>query len=142
MGRAKKAIAAMPAAGIVITPVRTIPELMWSAETLCSGKEVTFAKAEQALKDLRAGGFDDWRLPTRAELLSLVDLDKYRPAIDTALFPDTKSSFYWSSTPYAGYPADYAWGVDFYNGNTCIGYRDGTGFVRAVRSVSPAAPGQ
>ena len=47
-----------------------------------------------------------------------------------------------SSTPYADNPADYAWGVNFNNGNTNINNRNNTGFVRAVRSVSPAAPGQ
>ncbi len=47
-----------------------------------------------------------------------------------------------SSTPYADNPADYAWGVNFNNGNTNINNRNNTGFVRAVRSVSPAAPGE
>src|SRR5579859_577129 len=47
-----------------------------------------------------------------------------------------------SSTPYANNPADYAWGVNFNNGNTNINNRDNNGFVRAVRSVVPASPGE
>jgi RNA-directed DNA polymerase len=47
-----------------------------------------------------------------------------------------------SSTPNAENPADYAWGVNFNNGNTNITNRNNTGFVRAVRSVAPAAPGE
>jgi len=47
-----------------------------------------------------------------------------------------------SSTPDAENPDDYAWGVNFNNGNTNINNSDNNGFVRAVRSVSPASPGE
>ena len=43
------------------------------------------------------GGFSDWRLPTIKELSYIVDSGSYNPAIDTAYFPDTAASYYWSS---------------------------------------------
>ena len=102
----------------------------------------SFKDAEAYCAQLSLAGRSDWRLPTEEELLSLVDRKAYKPAINGGLFPGTKSEFYWSSTPVADYPADCAWGVHFLNGNTRFYFRDDTGFVRAVRSVSPAAPGQ
>jgi len=147
MSRTKSAAKAAASASVAVVnmPARTIPELLWTAATLCNGSAVSFAKAQAAVQDLNTaafGGFTDWRLPTREELLSLVDLGRYRPAIDTSKFPDTKSGFYWSSTPDAESPVAYAWGVFFYDGHTVISRSDGGGFVRAVRSVSPASPGQ
>ena len=56
-------------------------------------------------------GHNDWRLPNRLELASLVKLDTYNPAIDPA-FPNTPSNSYWSSTLYTPYPAN-AWVVYF-----------------------------
>ena len=58
-----------------------------------------------------------WRLPTIEELASLVDNDNVDPALPPGhLFPDAKSSYYWSSSTDAG-NTSYAWGVNFYSGN-------------------------
>ncbi|MCP4217629.1 MAG: DUF1566 domain-containing protein, partial [bacterium] len=46
--------------------------------------------------------YEDWRLPNRNELQSLVDYSVSNPSIDTDYFPDTEASRYWSSTPYEG----------------------------------------
>jgi len=62
-------------------------------------------------------GFSDWRLPTRRELLSIVDNGRYKPAIDTRSFPNTPAAYYWSSTPYADH-AGSAWEVYFHYGET------------------------
>lgn len=68
--------------------------LEWS-HTLLDGKRVDYATAEAAIKALGP----DWRMPTFDELFSLVDRTRYNPAIDIIKFPDTKSTWYWSSTP-------------------------------------------
>jgi uncharacterized protein DUF1566/carboxypeptidase family protein/SdrD B-like protein len=39
-----------------------------------------------------------WRLPTRMELLTIIDYGKFGPSIDTTYFPGTRSSPYWTST--------------------------------------------
>ena len=107
-----------------------VTQLEWSA-TLCNGKNVDYATAEKACAALGEG----WRLPTRQELESILDLTRHKPAIDTARFPDTKSDWYWTSTPYAWSP-DFAWFVCFGYGNVDDVLRDSNGCcVRAVRSV-------
>ena len=113
--------------------------LVWS-QTLACGR-VNHAKAVQAAADLRFGGHTDWRLPTIQELLGLVDYSRSDPAIDKKMFPGTESAFYWSSTPYAPNPADYAWGVGFNYGFSYYYNRDNDYNVRAVRGPV-VRPGQ
>ena len=64
------------------------------------------------LNAMHFGGYSDWRPPTVEELQSLVDYTCYNPAINTAYFPNTMSSYYWSSTTHAIYSAG-AWCVHF-----------------------------
>ena len=65
------------------------------------------------------GGFSDWRLPTFKELSSIVNSGTYSPAINTDYFPNTKSSYYWSSTTHAG-DTSSAWCVNFSDGDVFI----------------------
>ncbi len=72
-----------------------------------------------------------WRLPTRAELLSLVDFSATAPSINTEFFPTTKSFNYWASTPYTGTP-QHAWSVLFSEGNAYCFLRVLDTYVRCV----------
>ena len=88
-----------------------------------------------ALNSARFGGYSDWRLPTIRELTSIVNhgIPYPGPTIDTGYFPNTVSSFYWSSTTYASYTYN-AWGVDFYYGNDGnYSKKNNSYYVRAVR---------
>ena len=79
-------------------------------------------------------GAGPWRLPILPELLSIVDHDRASaPTIDSAYFPNTVSSVYWSGTVYARLPAN-AWGVWFRYGYTQAGLQTGSTRVRLVRS--------
>ncbi len=80
-------------------------------------------------------GASDWRLPTRRELMSLVDYSVAYPGptIDTAWFPNTQQNAFWSSSPSAGY-SGYAWYVYFYDGFVGSNYRGRNYAVRLVRS--------
>jgi|SRR5579859_5841404 len=122
------------------TVVDELNGLQWQTDD--DGIRRKLTEAEKYCAKLRLADYTDWRLPTEEELLTLVDRKRYSPAINIELFPNTASEFYWSSTPYAYGPADYAWGVYFDDGDTGIDGRDSGGFVRAVRSVVPASPGQ
>ena len=78
-------------------------------------------------------GATDWRLPDLNELQSIAHLGKTYPAIDENYFPNSASSFYWSSSPNA-YGSSYAWGVHFVNGYDGSDNRSSNGRVRLVRS--------
>jgi hypothetical protein len=84
-----------------------------------------------AMNAAHFGGFSDWRLPFLKELKTLIDSNRRNPAIDTAYFPNTQSSFYWSSTTNA-FSTTGAWGVDFYYGYV-PNDRHYSVYVRAVR---------
>ncbi len=81
-----------------------------------------------------------WRLPTRIELLSLVDFTRTSPAIDTTAFPGTPGGKYtWTASPWvvsqiATKPQD-SWIVNFYEGLASnAGDRTQLEFARCVSS--------
>jgi hypothetical protein len=84
---------------------------------------------------LSLGGQSDWRVPTKKELITIVDyaIPYPGPTISTVYFPNTKSSNYWSSTTVAGYPVN-AWYVYFNDGLVGTYYKHNDGmYVRCVR---------
>ena len=127
------------------TVMDTSTGLTWQQAT--PDNLMTWEEALSYCETLNLGNYTDWRLPTIMELLSLVDHSSYNPAINTTYFPDTVSSFYWSSTTGALY-THYAWGVYFYYGDDYYFSKNYNYYhVRAVRggqsgypvlSVSPA----
>lgn len=133
MSRFEKIIPAPPPNHEIVRDNAT--GLIWPVEF--SAKRLTFAEAERYVAELNAKkhcGFDDWRLPTRVELLTLVDDTRCDPAIDTDAFPGTPSEYLWTGTDYAGAKKNYAWVVHFHCGSSDIGYRyDASYRVRAVR---------
>jgi hypothetical protein len=75
-----------------------------------------------------------WRLPSVNELSTLVDERRVAPAIQVAVFPDTRpDDWYWTSTPYANNAAN-RWCLNHNDGYTTRG-RAATesSFVRCVR---------
>ncbi len=69
------------------------------------------------LNKLKLCGKNNWRLPSRGELLALA-LERHDdglPAIDIRFFPNTQSSFYWTSGQFK-YAADRGYAVDFTTG--------------------------
>ena len=112
------------------TVVDTTTGLEWQAIPFADSMK--HADAVQACAELRLGGHDDWRLPTRTELLTLVDDTRCSPAIDTDAFPNTPNTWFWTSTAYAG-DKDYAWVVGFDAGRSSFSDRGSSGRVRAVR---------
>ncbi|GAA4812580.1 DUF1566 domain-containing protein [Streptomyces ziwulingensis] len=94
----------------------------------------TFAGARSycARLDLNGGG---WHLPSRIELMSLVDTARTGPAVDTAAFPGTPAMFFWTSSPWAVPKSPpRAWIVNFYEGlSSNAAYRSASYKARCVR---------
>ena len=75
--------------------------LVW--QRAVSNSLVTFAEATVYAKSLRLEGYTDWRLPTKDELLSIIEDGQCKFAIDETTFPYTPSGFFWHSSPFATY---------------------------------------
>ena len=81
-------------------------------------------------------GFTNWRLPTKDELLGIVDLSQASaPKIDSTWFPNTGVSYYWSSYSTSVSSSYY---VGFLYGVAGDSFRDTEHKVRLVR-CDPAA---
>ena len=105
--------------------------LIWQQDV---GGSYVWSDAISYCEDLSLAAYDDWRLPTRIELLSIVDHTRTSPAVDTSMLP-TPSGFFWTATPWA-VSADppRSWIVNFYEGLTSNnGYTTGEYNARCVR---------
>ncbi|MDB4977540.1 MAG: putative secreted protein [Myxococcaceae bacterium] len=112
----------------------------------CTGAQSTpgdsckWAEAVSYCLALSLGGRDDWRLPTKIELESIVDETHYNPNIDSIAFPGTASNWFWSASPNVA-TSGTAWLVSFAFG------ADGTfpitdeHLVRCVSAPPAAAAG-
>jgi hypothetical protein len=119
----------------------------WDGTTcLDDAKKFTWDDAKKLKSDF--AGKTDWRLPTKNELMLLVycsdeqynsdgsctsSASVIKPTISGTHFPNTQSSWFWSSSPYAG-SSDLEWGVGFFNGNSDFSLKYDDGYVRLVRS--------
>jgi hypothetical protein len=103
--------------------------LIWSADSL---GEANWADAKKLTAGCQLMGKEDWRLPTVKELLSLIDYERYDPAVVPDFF---RGSFGWTwSSTAAKHPSGYAWFVDLDGGYSGRGNVDSPGRVRAVRA--------
>ena len=127
------------------TVIDTKTGLMWmqcslgqtheASDNYCSGStiEYTWQAALAEASGYSLADYDDWRLPNRKELRSLVAYDRYSVSINSDIFPNTQSSYYWSSSP--SYSSNsYAWGFSFTDGDDLDLSRDSSYSIRLVRS--------
>src|SRR5262245_33698949 len=119
----------LPSPGVVIDRVTG---LGW--QRAVGTDMVLWSDAGAACDALSLAGFDDWRLPSLIELVSIIDSSRAGPAIDPGAFPDTPGDSFWTSTPVAGASGD-AWYVNFSTGFNYEGHQAFLPlYVRCVRT--------
>ena len=108
----------------------TRTQLLWARQSL---KASSWSHAQEVAAGVQLLG-QACRLPECDELLSLVDRKLFSPAADHAHFKFLDlSDWYWSRTPCAWSPSDYAWYVSLSLGNANYDHQDLRGLALAVR---------
>jgi len=96
---------------------------------------MSWYEAQEYAKSLSLNGKDDWRLPTAAELETLLDrktlFDKIRPDLREEV-PFRDSLSYWSSTTFEDHTQN-AWIVMFDGAYVLSYYKTNLYHVRCVR---------
>jgi hypothetical protein len=118
----------------------------WTGTT-CNGnaKKMNWGEAMKLTSNF--AGYNDWHLPTKEELMTLVECsdDQYnqdgscknytltnKPTINKMAFPNTTSSVFWASSSFVNL-SYYAWGVYFSSGHPYYYIKFNKGNVRLVR---------
>jgi len=105
--------------------------------TLCTGSAQLqdWTTALQTAREHEQADADDWRLPNRNELASIVETRCHAPAINGDAFPMATSNSYWTSSPTSEL-SDQAWTVLFADGEiqpTTVTELNAVRLVRAGR---------
>jgi hypothetical protein len=94
-----------------------VTKLSWARTAAANVSSIDQATSACAAAAATLGGA--WRVPTRIELVSLIDFTQPsgQPTIDPVAFPDTPAAPYWTSSavPGDGGPSGY-WSVSFATG--------------------------
>jgi len=96
-----------------------------------------------SLNSAKYGGYDDWRLPSREELWSIINYGTPQTqalVIDPTFFPCPIIGGYWSSTTSAVYEEN-AWQFFFDYGSSDLRNKSNSQFVRAVRGAQDSPNG-
>ena len=110
----------------------TQSKLTWE-KAFVAGKNVDLKSATDYCQSLKLGGLGDWRLPTRAELLSIVDYSKNtwsKPFVH-------HTDYFWSSAAHGKHAWVVAYGHVTYISATTLNHC----LVRCVRGVTPQVAG-
>ena len=112
--------------------------LMWEKETFSEPQLVeSLSLAQEYCFGLALGGFNDWRMPSVKELVSLLEL-RSLPAINSAFIYRanlSSSAFLFSGTVYvAGTPPDGVWSVRFRASPGSLGSSGATVVLRPLEN--------
>jgi len=121
------ALAAFKVSGEVVKDTAT--GLVWmQTDNGTATWQAALAQCETSTHD----GRSDWRLPSRNELLSLLDFSRSSPCLDPVFHQTFPHTYFWSSSPYVNDPTK-AWTVDFAFGTSTMTTKTEARTVRCVR---------
>jgi len=106
-------------------------KLFWQDTKTMLQQEFNWWDAKKYCKKLKLGGYKDWRVPKRDELLSITDRGQYNFAINEAFF-NIGWGLFWANEEYVENKIN-GWYVDFYYGNEVWDKKTKLGYVRCVR---------
>ena len=132
------------------TVTDNVTGLMWQKTLSATG--LTYSEAAAYCQNLALAGYGGWRVPTKIELFSIVDVGRSMPAIDPNAFPGTPTqlppptgtqmpgAWFWTSLG-APYPIgtecppskSCAMAIDFNYGSIASGDLANHWMVRCVR---------
>ena len=116
--------------------VDRITGLRW--ERSMDGSSRTHAEARERCANLELDGHDDWRVPARVELATILDASR-TPTLDVAVFGAAIEDYVWTASVAANDPAR-AYAIYFGQGETILAAADlSGGHVRCVRGPRNAA---
>jgi hypothetical protein len=114
----------------------TVTGLSW--QRFASSRPMGFAEASKHCEALVAGDRDDFRLPGRIELVTLLDFEELPVA--PSVFEDVVADYHWSSSP-ASFVEGSAYTVYFGAGEVTIASADpGLALARCVAGPVPREP--
>lgn len=104
----------------------------------------SYSSATAYCEDLILGSYDDWRVPSRREYATILNLGRLSPALDTNYFPffirtNPTDIYYWTSSDYHDDPSQ-SWIMQLSFGIIEKGSKESPYKVRCVRGTpDPAA---
>jgi hypothetical protein len=117
--------------------------LIWTRDANPAQFPLSWQEAFEYVAELNAGrflGFEDWRLPNRRELRSLISHQTKKPALpEDHTFQNFFQGWYWSSTTAAISPS-HAWYVHLEGGRMFYGHKQQSFLVWPLRGESKLLP--
>jgi len=103
--------------------------LMWQDDESVLNVTKNWEEAVEYCQQLSYLGFNNWRLPSIEELISLIDESKFSPAINNN-FKNVANERYWSNN---SFNRNQAWRVGFQFGGDFPNNKSVDSYVRCVR---------
>lgn len=108
---------------------------------ICAGSACDTWHYVRAVNDAGYCGHKDWRMPAKAELLSISEISRAEnpPTIDMEYFAHSQIAEYWSGNDYS-FQWDAAWAWNFQFGHDRVDWKRVPKYVRLVRGSADSLP--